>query len=404
MPDISIRDRCRVNTNQDADIFVGLQCVDGNFGVNFPLGFHVAEDDKGLRKDILMLISTIAATTEKKESVVAQGRADKFDTGFPIQAYIYLIYDFLNRGYYRERETHFNISTRGKINWARTIKTQKPYLQDDTAYYLKFVTKKNTVNDNELISLVYEFCVYESFRKIGWIFTYSTPRKPRIKYNKKQFVSVVRNKYQQTFDDRNKRLFRNMLAILEEEDDPDAPANYRYGTHRFEYVWESMIDKVFGIEGKAAFFPKTRWILSEKEYGNANLEPDSIMLWQDKLYVLDAKYYKFGVTKKASDLPGSTSINKQITYGEYIAEQRNFKNENIYNAFLMPFDSVDPKWKGASDLLSIGMAISSWKSNEKTYEKIQGILVDVKYLMSISVRGNESEIERLASCIESALE
>lgn len=403
MQNVSIREKCHVNTNWDSDNFVGIRCIDGDFSVNFPLGFHVSEEDKGLRKDILMLISTIAATTGKKESAVAQERANYFDAGFPIQSYIYLIYDFLSRGYYRERESHYNTGIHGKINWSKTIKMQKPYIQDDTAFYLKFVIKENSATDNELISHIYEYCVYESFQKLGWLFTATMPRKPRIKYNKKQFIEVVSSKYRQTFNDRNKRLFRNMLAILQEEFDSEVPLNFRYGTNRFEYVWEALIDKVFGIEGKAAYFPKTKWILSGKQFDNASLEPDSIMLWQDKIYVLDAKYYKYGTTRRPSDLPESTSINKQITYGEYIAETLLNGEGVIYNAFLMPFDAMSPIWSGATNLMSIGTAISNWKSNEKMYEKIQGILVDVKYLMGISVKNDEMEIAKLASCIEQAM-
>ena len=47
-----------------------------------------------------------------------------------------------------------------------------------------------------------------------------------------------------------------MLAIIDFEGDKDSDKNYRYGTYRFEYIWEKMIDKVFGIENKAELFPK----------------------------------------------------------------------------------------------------------------------------------------------------
>lgn len=402
MQDVNIRDRCRINTNRDSDTFVGIQCVNGDFEINFPLGFHLADDDKTLRKDILMLVNTIATTTGRKESVVSREYMSEFELGIPIQAYIYVIYDYFNRGYYRERESHYSSEMRGKINWSRTIKTQKPYIQDDEAYYLRFVTKKNLINDNELISQIHEYCVYESFQTIGWLFSPGMPRKPEIKYNKKLFVSVVKNKYQQTFDDRNKRLFRNMLTILESEFDPSAAVNYRYGTNRFEYVWEALIDRVFGISGKKDFFPKTAWVLHDGTYDNACLEPDSIMIWGDKLFVLDAKYYKYGATRRPWDLPESTSINKQITYGEFIDEQKKYDESQIYNAFLMPFDSKDPIWDDSSDIQSIGMAVSSWKKNEKKYEKIQGILVDVRYLMRLSAGMNDAEIEKLAECIEKA--
>ena len=66
----SIRDRCFVNQNRDADTFVGLKCENGEFSVHFPLGFGISENDKELRKDIILLLDTIASTTGKKDSSI----------------------------------------------------------------------------------------------------------------------------------------------------------------------------------------------------------------------------------------------------------------------------------------------------------------------------------------------
>lgn len=412
MTQYSIRDKCHINTNYEADTFVGIRCDKGDFSAHFPLGFCLPDNDKELRKDIILLINTIASTTHRKDSGVVRATSVFNELGFPIQAYLYLINDYISRGYYRERETRYHISLKGKINWGRTIKTQKSFVQDQGVYYLKFVTKENAVNENEMVSLIHEYCVYESFRKMGWLFTAALPQKPRIRYNRRLFLNVIREKIGQTYNDRNKALFRSMLAIINEEQEENAPIDFRYGTYRFEYVWEALINKVFGIEGKSAFFPKTMWRLDEKNNDNACLEPDSIMIWGDKIYVLDAKYYKFGATKRPWDLPESTSINKQITYGEYISGLGKIPNtlgrkKNspvVYNAFLMPFDSQNDIWKGKGNYLSIGEAVSTWKDNKKTYERIQGILVDIKHLMKVTVRQDESEISQLAACIENSIE
>ena len=66
MADLSIRDKCSVNTNWDEDTFVGLRCEEGNFSVHFPLGFVIPVDDKELRKDIMVLLSVIGKTTSRK--------------------------------------------------------------------------------------------------------------------------------------------------------------------------------------------------------------------------------------------------------------------------------------------------------------------------------------------------
>lgn len=399
MKDLSIRDRCSVNQNQDADTFVGLKCENGEFSVHFPLGFGISSDDKELRKDIILLLNTIATTTGKKDSDIFNLAKEYSYIMFPIQAYMAVIKDYYERGYYKEREIHYIVSKRGKIDWNRTIKTQDPYVQENNIFYLNFVTRKNQVNENELISLIHEYCVFESFSKIGWLFTTHLPQAPRTKFNKKLFRSVLMKKISKTFNDRNRKLFRDMLAIVEYSGDEEASVDYKYGTDRFEYVWEALIDKVYGIVEKKEYFPKTSWLIDGKIHENACLEPDTIMLWNGNVYVLDAKYYKYGATKRPSDLPESSSINKQITYGEYIAEHNKFKkmlgeDYIVYNAFLMPFESEVEK------VMNIGVAFSDWKTNKKVYEQVQGILVDVKHLMKSVISKDENEMANLAKSID----
>ena len=73
----------------------------------------------------------------------------------------------------------------------------------------------------------------------------------------------------------------------------------------------------------------------------------------------------------------------------------------VYNAFLMPFDALKYKDASNSDMIKVGEAISNWKDNSEEYQRIQGILIDVKTLMSINVRQEIKEIEKLAKLIES---
>ncbi|MCF2554988.1 LlaJI family restriction endonuclease [Faecalicatena contorta] len=403
MPSNSIKNRCHINTNYDTDTFVGIKCEKGEFTISFPLGFSLSDDEKSLRKEILLMLNTISAATKQMESKVQRSSVLYPEEGFPFQAYMYILSDYFSRGLYREREQHFQISRKGKIDWNRTIKTQKPFVQGTNAFYLDFVTRKSSAKENELITLIHEYCVYDSMRKIGWLFTSAEPAKPRIKLNAKLFKTVVNDKLRSTFNDRNRVLFANMLAVIEHLQDEDSPTDYKCGTNRFEYVWEAMIDKVFGIEGKEKYFPKTTWNLNAGSYNNASLEPDTIMVYGGNIYVLDAKYYKFGATKHPWDLPESTSINKQITYGEFIAEEEKFKklhgkNFKTYNAFLMPFSMS--QWTSTSPIFTIGNATSDWKSSKKEYETIVGILIDVKHLMQISVHENEEEMRMLAETIE----
>lgn len=406
MVDLDIRSRCSVNTNFAEDVFVGIKCVNGDVAINFPLGFNISESNEELRKDILLLINTLSANTDKKESQIL-GQAKVFEeTKFPIQSYIAIIRDYFERGYYKEREMQYAVSKRGKINWNRTIKTQKPYVQDNSAYYLNFVTKKNNINTDNMITLIHEYCVYDSFQKVGWLFPVKQLPRPKIKFNKKLFIAVIMDKLNNTYNDRSRRLFNDMLCVLKCMGDENAKINYKYGTYRFEYVWENIVDKVFGISNKEIYFPKTSWKVNGKNNENSALEPDTIMLFNNDVYVLDAKYYKYGYTGQVSHLPQSSSINKQITYGEYIDTNNIFKvihgkNMRVYNAFIMPFNSENGRFVTTGNkMLYIGEAESEWKTNEKTYEKIQGILIDTKYLMKININKDANLIKELSRIIK----
>lgn len=45
MRKVDIRSKCRVNSNCEKDTFVGLRCSDGDISINFPIGYHISEDD-----------------------------------------------------------------------------------------------------------------------------------------------------------------------------------------------------------------------------------------------------------------------------------------------------------------------------------------------------------------------
>jgi hypothetical protein len=185
--------------------------------------------------------------------------------------------------------------------------------------------------------------------------------------------------------------------------------NFIYGTNNFEYIWESAVDFVFGENYKADYFPKTQWVIKNAQNPvetPSMLYPDTIMLLDNKVYILDAKYYKYGATRNLYDLPKTTSIQKQITYGEYLSnskatifEKREYPFSEIYNAFIMPYRSIgDEKYE------FVGFARADWKDDRFSYEKVLGILVDTKHLLNITTKKKRTEILKLSVLIENTIE
>ena len=124
------------------------------------------------------------------------------------------------------------------------------------------------------------------------------------------------------------------------------------------------------------------------------------MIYNGKYYILDAKCYKYGRTGIPDHLPNGSSINKQITYGEYLEKYKGVDTGSLFNAFIMPYNMADNPFKLTSFVGNIG----DWRYNRKYYERIQGVVMDTRYLMYHYSGKPIKEKVALAKCIETVLE
>lgn len=395
-----------VVSKSEYDEFVGLKFENGRPKVTFPRGFRLSEDETQTRKDIVRLLATIQRFSGKKEGTMPNSLDGDFHLNFPMLSYQYIIKDFLANGYYIERETQYFDGVKGKINWKRTVQKKQPVFNNGNLVYLDFVVRANKVNNNNLLTRIHEYCVRESFEKLGWLYltNETMPAKPKICFNKRMFVGVLNDALNNTFNEHKRLLFTSMLNIVNRnQEDIHSVDNEVYGVDRFEYIWEKMIDHVFGEDNKEKYFPHATWhIISGNSIASSALEPDTIMLYDDKVYILDAKYYKYGITRNPMHLPASSSIEKQIVYGEYVKTNQRISGDKIYNAFVMPSNSGFEN--NPYEFVSVGTA--DWKTYSKesaNYDYVLGILMDTRYLIEQHNKHNMSEIEKLSDLIVSEL-
>lgn len=192
--------------------------------------------------------------------------------------------------------------------------------------------------------------------------------------------------------------------MLEYMDEKTSDKQFYFGTDDFDHVWEKLIDRAFGERDKGKYFPRSRWLLDYGKYKEKHpLMPDTIMIYNDKYYILDAKCYKYGRTGIPDHLPNGSSINKQITYGEYLEKYKGVKTDSLFNAFIMPYNMEENFFKLNSFVGNIGEAIGDWRYNKKPYERIQGIVMDTRYLMYHYSGKPLKEKVALAECIEAVL-
>jgi hypothetical protein len=261
--------------------------------------------------------------------------------------------------------------------------------------------------EDNIITDIHAHCVKVSVEYIGWIFGNIPVPENNIIENKYQYyIKILNKEIIHSFDDRKKTLLVNLKKILEMSGGSNKSKMKNYGTSQYEYIWEYMVNKVYGNENVDKYFPNSKYTLVgfDDSIEASSLRPDTILSIGKDIYVLDSKYYKYGITRNPFHLPNTDSVQKQITYGEHI--DNNYNYEKIYNAFILPYNRYNNPFQLSKNIEYVGFAESSWKNKKsnKYYEKISVILIDTKYLIDCYTRCNDNNIDKLISSIQSIID
>ena len=391
------------------DNFVGIRFINNKPQVVFPHGFKISEDESERRQDTFRLLSTIIKLSEHREGEKSIDAEDNIKT-FPLSSYQYVINDYLKNGFYVENETRYIKSNKGKINWKRTINLETPQIDGNNVVYLELQVKQNRINENNLLTQIHKYCVYKSFFYFGWLYlSYSyLPEKPQIKEDTDLFVATLKGALNNTFNDEKKLLFQSMINILLNDETNIDTNNTNIGINKFDHVWESLVDYTYGEANKEKYFPHGYYfdISSNKNEMISELRPDTIMKYKGKTFVLDAKYYQYGLTNNIKSLPATESLQKQVTYGKYIDEHFYEADENkVFNAFVLPYMSdLEEENSIRTEFKTIGTVDwEKYNKDTKNYAYILCMLVDTKDIIKNYVKHNDNEIEELAVLIEKSL-
>lgn len=418
---------CESKANSETE-FVGIRCEkskeDGTLETNiiFPLGYF--KDDSALRelpeeelRECVVNLFTVLSDPSLQEQIRQDSSISTFaeehsESEFPMVSYLNVIRNFLDFGYLDEKEILYKKDANGKISWGRTIKAVQPVITEDAQnlVYLDFIARKVSYNEDTLITQVHKFCVHDALVKLGFLFGIEPSEEPLLDFDYDLFCNAIHSKLAKTFNDRDLRLLADLARIVEylaghKTEDGKIANDFYFGVNKFAPVWEAMVDGIFGKlpagVSRDKFNPHCNWDLASglsfKEKPNYAMRPDTIMVLSSGVYVIDAKYYKFGVTRNPMDLPSSGSICKQIAYAEYVETHlkeipafAGMTSGDIYNAFIMPFcaeGEMDSIASLQSDNLPykmrfIGHCSGDWKNPDaRPYHKIAGILLDMKSVM-----------------------
>lgn len=425
---------CEAKANS-GDEFVGIRCRKQSDSetykteIVFPLGYFESNSiiqelpEESLREHLINLFSVLSDADlllnvhEDSSIVIASENVN--ETALPMLAYLNVIRHYFDNGYITEREVEFKKKAHGKVNWNRTIKMMRPVVTDDKEnfVYLDLIARKVSYREDNLITLVHKFCVHDALKRLGFLFGIEPTEEPILDFDYELFCSAVNAKLSKTFNDRDLHLLADLAKIIEflaeRQTEDGINSEFYFGVNKFAPIWEAMVDRIFGIvsqkEKRDKYNPHLKFVApcgpangtsyhedvdSSAEYKRSTLRPDTIMALPSGVFILDSKYYKYGLTGSYSHLPGAESVCKQMAYAEYVESNWNniFETEQkpIYNAFIMPCckDSVKEKFPKAifseNDQFSMcraGYIYGDWKNREKSYHKIACILLDVKSVM-----------------------
>ena len=458
--------------------FVGLSINGTERRVVFPMGYRsswgeasveISANGNMYREEILLLVKSICGCKKLEGKRSCKFNDSETNEDFPIASILFLIEDFFDRGtYYTEREKITKQGQSGKISWPRTIKQIKPIVSERGIAFLDFIVHAHCIKEDQLITELHKYAVHKSFELLGFLYTSALPEQGLItekdvQKNLAYYVGFLEEKISQTHLEKNAELFLHIKYLLQNFNCNENLKTAEYGTRSFQTVWQSMIESIYStISAKVKknyFYPKSRWNFVEngnnsivRTRNNAPLQPDTIMIDEAEktCFILDAKYYSYGAlsakatgnddsgtseddmaddewddSKSVSEhgsIPGTDSIQKQITYAEYIDNSRTpigasegskaadykFDSDKIFNAFLLPGNvpcesngsSPQENMATAAMLQYIGYAEACGNTAAKeSYRKIHGFLLDTKRTMELWGRSNDACQRELAKAI-----
>ena len=413
----------QINSND----FIGIKIIDGEPFVYVPQSFRINKDIRIRNKEILLFLNTISIALNNKE-YIRTSKHDLIDNMWPIESYLWILRDYFENGIYYNREKNYSKSSNGKIDWKKTLKTL-PSISNKNIIYTDLICSKISPTNGK-ISEIHKYCIIISSCRIGWAFNLNVKMNYQKTMSKNEMEKIVLHELNSSFDDIKRMRFKHMLAILKNtSEDENISKDQTYGINNYYYVFEKMINMIFdGLNEKkmSEYYPHGQWHLYSDEnisYLSSELRPDTIhhhikSNLEKFTYVIDAKMYRYGNLKSRQSpidgLPESSSIQKQITYAEYI----NYFVDTEYkvrNAFILPFDYTNeqlPEVEYLNDSKTfayVGYANGDWRLSRKDihghiliedYDYIFTFLIDYTYLLHNYKSSQRDHLELMINTIE----
>lgn len=379
--------------------FVGIRIVNDMYHLCFPIGYKV---EKGNEKYYKTILRYLYKSILLSKNINADKDNDKFnqEKTIPLNSYIYILSDYFSNGLYKYAETKYRKDIIGNIDWKRTYKNNF-YMQDNVPVYLDTVIRYNKKEIN-IITLLQLYAVNKAIDMLSFMGDFNKPYSElsdnEISNNIYYYNNLIDTELKNTNNDKKKLLLINIKSII--NDCSNSSTSVRtFGTYNYEYSFEKMIDKIFGSEEDLSkYYPTALWFLDGDKIGfeSSRLREDTIWKGKDKVYIIDSKYYRYGVYNDDNLLPKTSAIHKQIVYGDYVYNKLikdEGKEYEIYNVFVIPSNKDEfLEYKGYTKMKLL--------DDDKNYKYVYLLFINMNDLIDKYFKKEFDQIDKMINIIE----
>ena len=360
----------------------GFIAFQNHLYVVFPKGYVIPKDEQILKKHIRLLIDVLTkySRTSKLDSVEESLLGGLGENTSFISVAFWLIRDYFDYGIIHFERHEYSFNQSANINWPRTIKSMNPVISNQRPVYLDLVTKKHAHYDH-LITHIHQYAVNYCLDLYGWLFDYDSEYgiEYELPCDKETALYLLDLESQRTFEDRKSNLFLNLKELILGSHNQSKDSVTTFVTPYFHTVWEKICYSLFTdlSEKSLPKLPNPYWKVNNVTATTEQI-PDIMFKEKNKLFILDAKYYRIKHAPKK--LPGWGDLVKQFFYRHTLIKN---KKDVIENIFLFPGQTDN-------DIEYLGFAAVDEITN---LGQINGYIIDIHKAMQFYVNGKKGDFK-----------
>lgn len=334
--------------------------------VIFPFGYKFNKEKP--YKDISMLIKLLKYSKAKIKKILYRDVELNDDTSKSFFIAYDIINDFIENGNLKTECVKEGTNISGKINWKKTLRLKPNLINDEgMPFYTSIYKTRKDLNIESKLSMIHKYVIESCINMYGalWGVNVNDGNNKQLSMSEndmKKFLTTHKNtiynsKIVYTID-----LLIKFLSCSEENSSNGD--SFMLVTDRFYVIWENICKSLFYYNTKLLNIPQPYW---KSSICIVKQIPDIVYQYNEKLYVLDAKYYNCEIR-----LPGWHDLVKQFFYEVSLRGKDECKKR--YNIMLLPGETDNiieykdvAKVRGVDTLGCVGAVILDTKEAIDNY-------------------------------------